>query len=190
MACRAYSPGLALLLVLVSTHIGRCVQPHAMGQALSRSLPKRHLQTDVGDSYSTDGQASSPGAAQVDGTKTQQVTDVAGLRATLADATVSRIELPSSLWLSEAEWPATQNKPLVVTRNVTLTSTESAQWASLQLNFLSNRVQLAPRVTLTFSRLFVHGIRQDSLSTYPGDPCILLPCSCVLWCCGGADASS
>lgn len=98
--------------------------------------------------------------------KQTQVTSVEGLREALADVQVHKIEVLNSLWLDSDNWPF--GPPLRITRNVTISSPDTYKdvWPSLHLNYLSNRIQLAPLVTFAFTRVFVHHVRRETLMAY------------------------
>lgn len=106
------------------------------------------------------------------GTHEAEVISVGGLRQALTKHNVKRIYLLSSLWLDSEAWPfeVGVNPPVNVNRSILITSPESygTNWTSLQMNYLSGRVRLAPGVDLTFSRVFVHGLRKEVISVFPG----------------------
>lgn len=116
--------------------------------------------------------------------RTALVSNVAGFRTALADGSVTRIEVLESLWLSEEEWAPTQT-PIRIARNLTLASPESYgdYWVSIQFNYISQRLQLAPRVTLLIQRMFTHGWRRETLTSLPGvlASLQLLPPSFARW---------
>lgn len=97
----------------------------------------------------------------------RQVATVNGLRDALADPDVHHIELLYSLWVDSNNWPL-MGPPQRIERNVTVTSppTFKDAWPSLHLNYLSNRLQLAPGVTFTFRNIFLHHMRRETLLSF------------------------
>lgn len=96
-----------------------------------------------------------------------RVTTEAQLRAALMDQTITRVELHNTILLSDEVWPS---PPFPVKRNVTVTSPEELKSAqpAIFLNGLSNKLRLEPRVVLTFTRVFVTGIRNELVTAAPG----------------------
>lgn len=101
--------------------------------------------------------------------RTAEVADVQGLRDAFSDATIETIVLLNSLWLDSDTWPG-QPEPIRIGRSVLVTSPEAygSTWTSVQLNYLTRRIQLAPQVVLTFTRVYLHGLRKETLTNLPG----------------------
>lgn len=91
------------------------------------------------------------------------------LREAFMTPSITRIEITETLSLTEEGWPPAVN-PIRISRNITITSPVgwTGHLPSIWFNALANKLHMAPRVIITLTRIFVHGIRSELLTAAPG----------------------
>ena len=96
----------------------------------------------------------------------------ADLRAAFADQNVAEARLLTDVRLDEAAWPAASVVSVAPGRTLVVTSRPGVQmqsWPLLDLGFLPARVSLGLRANVTFTRIFLRGLRLSSQAVYPGE---------------------
>lgn len=84
---------------------------------------------------------------------------------------VGTIVLTNSIFLTAGTWtraPAQVGRSILITSNAPQQGQPDTTWPVLALQYVSNRIQLAPNVTVTFNRVFIKGMRSENIIAYPG----------------------